>query len=101
MTFLWFFSALFIVYVRFYRWKLPQKAFFADYQVHFYDIGFEVEGRNYKRPYTYNQIANFIVKKSYLIFVTDYEGMILPVSVFSTVMEKEEFIEDLQKNLKK
>lgn len=95
------FATLYILYERFYQRMLPQKPYFSDYHAHFDDTGFEVEGKTYKRPYTYDQIDKLIVKKDCLIFVTPYEGMILPVSVFSSMEEKKAFLENLQVVLKK
>ena len=100
MTLLWLGITLLMMYGRFYRRMLPEKAFAAEYHAHFDETGFEVAGKTYRRPYTYDQIDRLIVKKDCLIFVTGYEGMILPMTVFLNKNEKEKFLHDLHIILK-
>ena len=93
MTLLWLGITILIVYGRFFRRMLPEKRFAAEYGVHFNKNGFEIRGKTYRRRCTYDQIDRLIIKKDSLIFVTGYEGMILPAAVFKSDREKQLFVE--------
>lgn len=84
---------LILVYV-YYGWiMIPAPHYRTKYQAGFDANGFWVDGKNYKRWYRYDQVDRFIVKKSYLIFLTKNEGMILPAEVFKDAKQRQELVE--------
>ena len=99
-TLLWLGMTFLILYEFFYYRMIPKRPYVAEYYSYFNDTGFGVDGKTYRRPYTYDQIDRLIVKKDCLIFVTGYEGMILPMTVFLNKNEKEKFLHDLHIILK-
>lgn len=82
-----------MVYMCYFKTMIPEPLYKAKYQACFEYDGFWVEGKNYKRQYTYNQIARLIVKSDCLIFLTKFEGMILPSEAFNTPEKKQEFVD--------
>ena len=88
--------ALFAVYFM----LLPSKPYFTQYHAQFDSDGFSVEGKTYKRRCQYSDVDQLIVRKNELIFVTRYEGLILPTSVFASAFERQGFIEEVKMLLK-
>lgn len=91
---------LIILYTYYYFTMIPASPYMTDYSAGFGNTVFWVDGKNYRRQYAYDQIDHMIVKNDYLIFLTKYEGIIIPTDVFSTPKERLTFINWIKLKLK-